>query len=505
MSLTLGALAATRRLGLSIVTGQDKVARVVRSAHVAETDDPTAFLEGGELLLTTGAFEADLDDWQRYADRLVKVDVAAVGFAVGHGYDQVPEGLIEAATGAGLPLLAVPRSTPFVAISKAVAAAVTGADQRALGGAVTVQRDLARAALSSTGPREVAQRLARALGAWALLIDQAGEARFCTPETSRRHLARVRMDLARLRDKGAQTSAVINISGDSASIFPLGVHGRVRGFLVVGRPTPLTVTERSVLTTAVALLSLDLHTTWRLRTAERRERSAVARLVVEGHPELAASLAEHLGIPYPEGRLRVALLGVPRSYEAELLDRAEDDYGLKIVSAVVAEWEPGRVVVLLPHAEGDLRTLQGVLRQVPHAQGTVSDPVAAVDVADAWRRVRSAFEAAQIADGQLVLARDVAQAGLLGHLATPQAQGWSAALLAPLEEYSQSSKVDLLETLQVFLSNNGQTDTSATALGIHRHTLRYRVSKAAELLGRDLDDPTVRFELWVALRLRSLL
>lgn len=43
--------------------------------------------------------------------------------------------------------------------------------------------------------------------------------------------------------------------------------------------------------------------------------------------------------------------------------------------------------------------------------------------------------------------------------------------------------------------------TATSALGIHRHTLRYRMAQIAGALDRDLDDPTVRSELWLALRL----
>jgi DNA-binding PucR family transcriptional regulator len=34
---------------------------------------------------------------------------------------------------------------------------------------------------------------------------------------------------------------------------------------------------------------------------------------------------------------------------------------------------------------------------------------------------------------------------------------------------------------------------------VHRHTLRKRIRRAEELLGRDLGSPGVRAELWLAL------
>jgi purine catabolism regulator len=50
------------------------------------------------------------------------------------------------------------------------------------------------------------------------------------------------------------------------------------------------------------------------------------------------------------------------------------------------------------------------------------------------------------------------------------------------------------------LSRHGQWDAAAADLGVHRHTLRYRMRRVEEILGRSLDDADVRMELWLALK-----
>ena len=62
-----------------------------------------------------------------------------------------------------------------------------------------------------------------------------------------------------------------------------------------------------------------------------------------------------------------------------------------------------------------------------------------------------------------------------------------------------------MSTLTAFLEYNGHTETAAAALGVHRHTLRNRLVKIAELTGLELDSAHVRAELWVALQARELL
>lgn len=101
------------------------------------------------------------------------------------------------------------------------------------------------------------------------------------------------------------------------------------------------------------------------------------------------------------------------------------------------------------------------------------------------------------AGGPVVRFAELAGQGLLGLLDPAAAQAFSAAVLAPLTAYG--SRADLVESLRAYLDSNGHWDAAAQRLGVHRHTLRYRMRRVAELLGRDLDDPGTRAELWLAL------
>jgi purine catabolism regulator len=58
---------------------------------------------------------------------------------------------------------------------------------------------------------------------------------------------------------------------------------------------------------------------------------------------------------------------------------------------------------------------------------------------------------------------------------------------------------DLVGSLRAWLAHHGQWEPAAAALGVHRHTLRKRMRRAGDLLGRDLDEPGTRAELWLAL------
>ncbi|WP_203230459.1 PucR family transcriptional regulator ligand-binding domain-containing protein, partial [Segeticoccus rhizosphaerae] len=91
----------------------------VTGVHVSELADPTPFLEGGELLLTTGMPLVGRGVQTRaYAARLRRRGVAGLGLGLGPVHDEVPPDLPDACAAEGVPLFVVPPATPFLAVAR---------------------------------------------------------------------------------------------------------------------------------------------------------------------------------------------------------------------------------------------------------------------------------------------------------------------------------------------------------------------------------------------------
>ncbi|MFD0659156.1 PucR family transcriptional regulator ligand-binding domain-containing protein [Thermocatellispora tengchongensis] len=113
MAPTLRRVVAIAALHLRVLAGAERMDRPVRWVAVSELEDPTPFLEGGELVLTTGMrLRDDEAAAVPYVARLVGREVTGIGFGVGLGHEEVPATLVRAAADAGLPLVEVPRDTP---------------------------------------------------------------------------------------------------------------------------------------------------------------------------------------------------------------------------------------------------------------------------------------------------------------------------------------------------------------------------------------------------------
>ncbi|GAB2771454.1 PucR family transcriptional regulator [Streptomyces daliensis] len=612
MPPTLATLVQHSALRLSVLAGQDRLDTPVRWAHASELADPTPYLDGGELLLVT-ALKLDAEDAEAmrgYVRQLADKGVVGLGFAAGVNYEKVPEALVDACRRVDLPLLEVPRRTPFIAISKAVSAAIAAEQYRAVTAGFDAQREMTRAALSQEGPAALLAKLASEVDGWAALYDASGAVVATAPTWAVRRAARFIGDAERLRDRPAPASAVVSeaeAGDDRVELQSVGSGRRAKAVLAVGTAAPLGTAERYAVHSAIALLTLTMERSRALQEAEQRLGAAVMRMLLSGEADHARAVA---------GRLYGGLLDAPmRVIVAEPASGAAARYanshshphsasssnspnsarssggtggtgtgtGTGAVGSrqrgaasappalvTLAETGPG-VSVSVPAPEAVPSALAGPLDGLADAietaaarsgeavlvipdgtrlvvlaadggaavtacaqyaaacvdaatepngaggpsgagsaggQGSqedvafigVSAPAGLPAVAVAFKQADQALSVARRRGVPLVEHEDVAAGSVLPLLADDAVRAFADGLLRSLREHDANGRGDLVASLRAWLSRHGQWDAAAADLGVHRHTLRYRMRRVEEILGRSLDDPDVRMELWLALK-----
>jgi purine catabolism regulator len=625
MPPTLASLVHHSALKLTVRAGGDRLDVPVRWAHVSELADPVPYMEGGELLLIT-ALKLDAEDPQemrRYVRRLVGAGVVGLGFAVGVNYEEVPEALVEAADAEGLPLLEVPRRTPFLAISKAVSAAIAADQYRAVTAGFAAQRELTKQALGG-GPEGVLAALAAQVDGWAALYDASGAVVAAAPEWAERRAGRLIADVERLRDRPAPASAVVG-GEDRVELHSLGTGRRARAALAVGTAAALGTAERYAVHSAIALLTLTTERSRSLRAAEQRIGAAVLRMLLAGEPDHARAVAGHLygellDAPFrlilaesgsasaararaegmvattgastgsgaavgggggagnggaagsggkagrESGRYRAAALaagtanGDPLAQLAEVVETAAARAGEAVLVVpegerlVVLAVDGGAAVAACGEFAAALETARAATaRGAGGTAGTsaaasgaaraaagpavsaggpgsgpaplsasaagaaaasafseeeelvvgLSGPAGPIAVSAAYRQAEQALSVARRRGRCLVEHEELGAGSVLPLLADDAVQAFADGLLRALRDHDATGRGDLVASLRAWLSRHGQWDAAAADLGVHRHTLRYRMRRVEEILGRSLDDPDVRMELWLALKATS--
>ncbi|MBB1242969.1 PucR family transcriptional regulator ligand-binding domain-containing protein [Streptomyces durbertensis] len=515
MSPTLASLVQHSSLRLAVLAGEDRLDVPVRWAQVSELPDPTPWLDGGELLLMTALKidAADPETMRGYLRRLSAAGVVGLGFAAGVNYEQVPDALVEAAREADFPLLEVPRRTPFIAIAKAVSAAIAAEQYRSVTAGFEAQRELTRAAQSAEGPEVLLARLAAHVDGWAALYDASGSLVSAAPAWAARRAGRLVDDVVRLHGRQAPASAVVSGSeaDDRVELQTVGGGRRARAVLAVGTGSPLGTAERYAVNSAVALLTLTTERSRALHDAEQRLSAAVLRMLLSGEDGHARAVAGNLYGTLLDTPLRVVVAETapqsgaePPDPEApgplEALADAVESAASRGGESVLAVPDGSRLVLLVADGGG------GAAACAAHARGAeglavgVSAPTGIAAATTAYKQAEQALSIARRRGASLVEHEEMAAGSVLPLLADDAVRAFAGGLLRPLHEHDASGRGDLVASLRAWLSRHGQWDAAAADLGVHRHTLRYRMRRVEEILGRSLDDPDARMELWLALK-----
>lgn len=478
----------------------------VRWVATSELADPGPFLEGGELLLTTGLGARGWDDeWDAYVARLAAAGVAAIGFGTGLTHARVPDALVRACRDRSVNLVEVPRRTTFVAVSRLTAALLQERERAAARRATAMQRELTEAAARRGGPAGVLAALARHLGGGAALVRPDGTPVHGPAGGTPPAGLDLPGEIARIRPQGLRAATSVTVDATTCVLQPVGLDPRPESYLAAWTGRALDDGRRGAVTTAVALLGLDAERRRDRRDADRRLRARALEVLLAGDPRTAAVLLDAADAP---GRVPRRLRAVEAARGPGQVEAGDAGDGGDAGEA----WETA-----VADALGDLEELGDVL---PAASPAGLRVAAAPDRAEeaAARLARRGFRAgvgeAVAADAgprsastarhalartspALPVARwdDLVGDGVLALLGGTTAAAYGETFLAPL-----AGSEALRGVLRSFLRHHGSRGRVADELGVHRNTVRHRVAEIEAALGRSLDDPGTRADAWVALQ-----
>src|SRR4051812_27227425 len=164
-----------RDLELELLAGDDAADAPVRWVHISELADPTPWLSGGELLLTTGMGLGDAESQREYVERLSEHGLAGLGFGLGFGHETVPAALLDAAGARGFPLFAVPYELPFIAVTERAFTQLVNEQYAVLRRSIAAHERLQRIVLSERGLDAIAGALSTLIRGAALVHDGRGQ------------------------------------------------------------------------------------------------------------------------------------------------------------------------------------------------------------------------------------------------------------------------------------------------------------------------------------------
>ncbi|WP_252839980.1 PucR family transcriptional regulator [Actinoallomurus purpureus] len=494
-----------------VVAGESHLSRPVRWVHVTELLDPASFLEGGELILTTGMpHPEDPTLLRAYVDQLADIGAAGLVIELGRRYHQVPADLVHACRSRDLPLIVLHREVRFIDVTQTVHALLLDAQGELLRRAQRIQDTFRTLTLRGAEPGEIVTSAAEITDCPVVLENLVHHAVHCAP--AGRPVGQVLSAWPR-RSYGTPTPDRTALSGpEEWLVTPLEHRGSRWGRLVllpdendpaIG-PEHVMVLDHAA--TALTLARLSGHARW-----DRAAHETALRDLIERRHRTATEArtrAESLGLPVTGHRLIAVLVRVGRR------EGFGDDLAARLagagVRALVGGLRPGVVGALIAMARAS--AWQPIAERIGRfaREELGEDTVVAVGpgVADLDQIARSFAEAEQVleaippgsSDRPFHVTSDIGLAELLYALRDDvRVQRYVTHRLGRLIEHDERHDGDLVATLQQYLAEAGNKSAAAKRGGLSRQAFYHRLRTIERLLGRDLESGVQRTELHVAI------
>ena len=526
-------------LNLRLLAGSKSTSNPVRWVHITEVPDPTKWLKGGELLLTTGyGFVGSEDQQVAQLKRLIDHNISGLGFGTGFSFDKVPPVLVKVAEEYGFPLFEVPYHIPFIAITEAVASKIVNEQYSLLQRSLAVHEKLTKIVLEEKGLDAILSTLSALVGCSAVLFDFHGVV-LCEA-AYRRHLgAELIADLWRMISERRADRQNFALSmegvGSGVQVYPVVASHRIGAFLAVVKDSgDFSEYDRIILHNVVTVTALELVKKKAVAETEKR-------LAGDFFDELIASdlyeeeIARRLAFfglepQSPHLIVLVDIDGVEADAEGERADAAAQDVKERLHWAVdefmarrdvlfISASRSDSVVILVQPGKLDAKEvialageMQGVITEMlpeisvsvgigrPHRQ--------LIDLRQSYYEASYAIKIRKLKGEPAVIASfdDLGSYGLLlGLQDTLSLEVFYDSVLGKLQDYDEQNSSDLVKSLACFLEANGHWGDAAEKLYVHRHTLRYRMKRVEEITGRDLNQSQDRMEFWLALKAKELI
>jgi len=409
--------------------------------------------------------------------------------------------------------------TLLASLANAAAIAINNAQIHGqLVATMAMQESLMTVALDDRGPAAVAETLTNLIRGPVALLDWHGrclaaahyqEDELHIPSPERLH---------KLCDGSPREP------GEPSRVIAIKLGGEVEGYLVAGRGQADDQIASAATQQASTVFALELA---KIRSAEQTElrlRGGLLDELLAGTREAVPALVRHaqrLGCDLT----RDHTIAVMRFRFADAVQPADPlmrrltqtvslSAGWHCKGSLVAE-RHNLVVVLIPDTDPASVQRSVELYVARCRQAALPDVVAGIGsfascqegYAQAYAEARQAVEAAARFEraGPVALFNELPFHQLVLN-ARPNAEIASLAMrfLAPLDDYDQRRRTQLVHTVGVFLECNGNTESSARKLNLHPNTLRQRLERIAKLLDCDLNSARTRLDLALALEVRAL-
>lgn len=506
-------LASPSLAGARVLAGTSGLERPVERLNVMEVPDILPWTTPRELLLTTGYPLRDrVGTLAELVTALDDAGLSGLGIKRGRYLGTLPDDVIRCADERGFPLVELPEDLRFDDVLHEVLTGMLEEQYRQVARSEQLHRTFLDLVVAGRGLHDISAGLSQLVGLPTAIVDLSGNV-LAASDLERLGLTPGERLTPPPGGRGPLEGTALHVVST-----PVAAGRRQHGWVIALSDEPPDV-DPIALQHAATVTALSVAQAGELRAVEEKYRTDLMHDLLTGTDDERESLRRARGFGWELERDVIVLVARPDDATggADPIDLAvRPTVHRRDPGAAIVGFSRQIVIVTTPFTSDNGRhEAIGFASELARTAGRRLGTTVSVGLARPVHGIVSIPAAYEQARQALLLGQRIGGPGAVTHfdelgvdrilaqVAPDELRSFAAEVLGPLASTDEGA-ADLRRTLRALLGAGGNVAEASRRLHFHYNTLRYRIEKLRAVLGAFTEDPRIRLDVEVALRVMEM-
>ena len=518
-----------------VIAGIGGLDRQVKWSHILETTEFESLINGGELILTTGAgIGLNLPSQITYVKRLLEKDAAGICIELGANFKVIPTEIIDLANEANFPIITFEEVVKFVDITQDLHTFIINRHHEMLSQLDRLSRKFSSLSLTHNGILKILQELYQYFQQNVFFINDDDDTKLHYYPLESKKMEIFIRDKVKNAPVDDKEQGILAIGDHIFALMPVRGLGQTWGHLCLQIKQPSSedflflLLDRAALAIAQVLL--------RNRTIEERKQNMedeIVRNLLSGLDYELDDIRTYFPTPSRNMYFRVFTIHLD-FLETNLSE--EDWEEIKLQRSMVirslfkrngffpaVSTKKNEIAVIASfiaaeHLKNDTDRSLHIIKGIKEMEGynfidgnkcAFGVSMVYKDISDVITGYEEALKVLTLNESEITQTNFYEDLGVYRLLLLLKDSNYLESYvkehLATVLEYDRKTDGSFLETLTIYLECNGSKKEASDRLFIVRQTLYHRIDRLEKLLGKNFMEPSNRLALEVAIMAHRLL